>query len=350
MPIEISVIVPVYNEELVVAACHRRLSDVLAATGLAYEILFVNDGSRDGTMKALRLLAASDPRLQILDFARNFGHQVAISAGFAHARGQAVVVIDADLQDPPEVIPLMIAKWREGYEVVYGRRRSREGESPFKRLSAALYYRLLNRFTDVEIPVDVGDFRLIDRKVCQALNQIKERHRYVRGLIAWLGFRQTEVVFDRAPRFAGKTKYPLRKMLAFALDGVVSFSSKPLKLALLPGILMSGAGFIYFLYILYLKMFTQQAQVGWASIMSAILFFNGYTLIMLGIIGEYLGRLFDESKGRPLYVLRDSLFQDAPEPSPLEVPKGKPRAKPKDKPAVSGQPKQASKVRAGRGQ
>jgi dolichol-phosphate mannosyltransferase len=308
--IELSVIVPVYNEEAVLEACHRRLSEILPSLSMAYEIIFIDDGSRDRTLELAKSIAARDRQVQIIEFSRNFGHQIAITAGFAEARGKAIVAIDADLQDPPEVIPLMVAKWREGYDVVYGKRAKRKGESFFKRASSKAFYRTLARLTDVDIPVDVGDFRLIDRKVCDALNGLKERNRYVRGLIAWLGFRQAEVVFERAPRFAGKTKYPLKKMIAFAIDGIVSFSSKPLKLAIVPGLLMSGAGFVYFIYVLYRKFVEAGTEMGWASIMSAILIFNGYTLIVLGIMGEYLGRLFDQAKGRPLYVVREKLFQE----------------------------------------
>lgn len=310
---EFSVIVPAYNEEAVLGICYDRLSAVMRGMGRPWEIIFVNDGSRDATSDIIRSLCARDGHIQMIDLSRNFGHQAAISAGFAHARGKAVIVIDADLQDPPEIIPDMAAKWREGWDVVYGKRVSRQGETAFKRLTSKLYYRFLSRVTDVRIPVDVGDFRLIDRKVCDALNGLKEQHRYVRGLISWLGFRQTAVEFHRAPRLAGVTKYPLRKMLAFATDGIISFSSKPLKLALFPGIVMSIAGFAYFLWVLYLKLFAHATETGWASIMSAILFFNGYTLIMLGISGEYIGRLFDEAKGRPLFVVRETIVQDGVE-------------------------------------
>jgi polyisoprenyl-phosphate glycosyltransferase len=310
MDVDFSVVVPVFNEEAVLPTCHERLTAVMAGVPGIYELIFVNDGSRDRTLAILNALRSKDRHVQVIDFSRNFGHQIAISAGLAFARGKAVVVIDADLQDPPEVIPEMISKWREGFEVVYGRRLKREGESAFKKLTSKVYYRFLAGMTDVSIPVDVGDFRLIDRKVCDALNQLKEKHRYVRGLIAWLGFSQSEVTFSRAPRYAGKTKYPLKKMVSFAADGLVSFSSKPLKLATVPGVVMSLLGFVYFIVVLYQKICLHSTQTGWASLMSAILFFNGYTLIVLGIIGEYLGRLFDEAKGRPLYVIRDSFFQN----------------------------------------
>jgi dolichol-phosphate mannosyltransferase len=308
-----SVIVPVFNEEAVVGECYRRLTEVLSNLDAPWEILFVNDGSRDSSGDIIRQLAQRDPHVQLIDFARNFGHQIAITAGCHKARGEAIVVIDADLQDPPEVIPEMIGKWKEGFEVVYGKRAKRNGESLFKKMTSTFYYRLLRKLTDVSIPVDVGDFRLIDRKVCDAYNQLKEKNRYVRGLISWLGFSQAEVTFNRAARFAGVTKYPLRKMIKFALDGMFAFSAKPLKMAMGPGFLMAFAGFAYFLYVLYLKFFTVKTELGWPSLMSAILFFNGYTLIMIGVLGEYLGRLFEEAKGRPLYIVREVLFQDVPE-------------------------------------
>jgi polyisoprenyl-phosphate glycosyltransferase len=307
---ELSVVVPAYNEEEVLVSCHERLTKVLAATGLRYEIIYVDDGSRDRTPDIIRGVAASDKHVQFLGFSRNFGHQPAISAGFEAARGKAIIAIDADLQDPPEVIPDMIAKWREGFDVVYGRRASREGETLFKKATSKAYYRTLSRLTDVSIPVDVGDFRLIDRKVCDALNGLKEKHRYVRGLIAWLGFKQAEVSFARAPRAGGVTKYPLKRMISFAVDGIVSFSSKPLRLAAIPGLVMAVAGFCYFVYVLVQKFSASGTETGWASLMSVILSLNGYTLVILGIMGEYLGRLFDEAKGRPLYVVRERIEQD----------------------------------------
>lgn len=310
MDIELSLIVPVFNEEAVIEESYKRLTKVAQGMNCVYELIFVNDGSRDSTLSFIRQFQKADQHVQLLDFSRNFGHQLAISAGLAFARGQAVVVIDADLQDPPEVIPLMMQKWREGFEVVYGKRKKRQAETLFKKATSKLYYRFLSRITDVEIPVDVGDFRLVDRKVCDAFNSMKEGHRYVRGLISWLGFRQTAVEFERSPRFAGTTKYPLKKMVNFAIDGIVSFSSKPLKMAIVPGVIMSIAGFLYFLFILYQKLVLHATLQGWASVMCVILILNGYTLVILGIIGEYLGRLFDEAKGRPLYVVRERNFQE----------------------------------------
>jgi dolichol-phosphate mannosyltransferase len=245
--------------------------------------------------------------VQFIDFSRNFGHQTAISAGMDYASGEAVVVIDADLQDPPEVIPEMIAKWREGYDVVYGKRAERKGETVFKRATSAVFYRVLKSLSDVDIPVDAGDFRLIDRKVCEALKLVKERNRYVRGIISWLGFKQTGVEYVRDKRFAGETKYPLKKMLRFAFDGITSFSIKPLKLSSYVGAFISFIGFAYLLVVIFLKLFTDQTVTGWASVMAVSLFFNGVVLMMLGIIGEYIGRIYDEAKGRPLYAVREIL-------------------------------------------
>jgi glycosyltransferase involved in cell wall biosynthesis len=303
----ISIVVPVYNEEEVVFESYKRLKGVLESLNEPYELIFVNDGSRDATPVILRRICEADATVHLIDFARNFGHQTAITAGMDYASGDAVVVIDADLQDPPEVIPEMIAKWREGFDVVYGKRAERKGETFFKRFTSAAFYRVLQSLTDVDIPVDTGDFRLIDRKVCDALKQIKERNRYVRGLISWLGFRQTGVEFVRDKRFAGETKYPLKKMLRFAFDAITSFSFKPLKLSSYVGVTISLGGFAYLMVVLYLKFFTDRTVTGWASMMAVSLFFNGVVLMMLGIIGEYIGRIYDEAKGRPLYVVRETL-------------------------------------------
>lgn len=303
----ISIVVPVYNEEAVVHESYARLKAVLEGMNEPYELIFVNDGSRDATTAIVRRICETDTTVRLIDFARNFGHQTAITAGMDYASGDAVIVIDADLQDPPEVIPEMIAKWREGYDVVYGQRAQRKGETLFKRFTSAAFYRVLQKLTDVDIPVDTGDFRLIDRKVCDALKQVKERNRYVRGIISWLGFRQTGVEFIREKRFAGETKYPLKKMLRFAFDAITSFSYKPLKLATYVGVTVSLGGFAYLLVVLYLKLFTDSTVTGWASMMAVNLFFNGVVLLMLGIIGEYIGRIYDEAKGRPLYVVREEL-------------------------------------------
>lgn len=298
----LSVVVPMYNEEAVVLESYQRLKRVLDETGESYEIVFVNDGSRDHTVPIIEKICEKDPKIKFIDFSRNFGHQIAITAGMDYASGQAIVVIDGDLQDPPEVIPKMMAKWRDGYDVVYGKRKERMGETFFKKLTAKLFYRFLKKMTDFDIPVDTGDFRLIDRKVCDALKQVNEKNRYIRGLISWLGFKQTGVEFTRDKRFAGETKYPLKKMIKFAFDAITSFSYKPLKLASYVGILLSIFSFIYLLVVLIQKLIGNTVA-GWASILAVNLLFNGIVLMILGIIGEYVGRIYDEAKNRPLYVV-----------------------------------------------
>jgi polyisoprenyl-phosphate glycosyltransferase len=300
-----SIVVPMYNEEEVIMESYQRLKKVLDQLTAPYELIFVNDGSKDQTATIIQSICEKDHNIKLIDFSRNFGHQVAITAGMDYSIGQAIVVIDGDLQDPPEVIPKMIAKWQEGYDVVYGKRTERKGDTFFKKLSAKIFYRFLKKMTDVDIPVDTGDFRLIDRKVCDALKQVNERNRYIRGLISWLGFRQTGVEFSRDKRFAGTTKYPLKKMLKFASDAITSFSYKPLKIASYVGSLLSLFSFCYLLVVLYEKLFTANTIPGWTSILAVNLFFNGIVLLILGIIGEYIGRIYDETKGRPLYVVRD---------------------------------------------
>lgn len=303
-----SVVVPVYNEEEVILESYRRLSEVMRGTGEPYEIIFVNDGSRDKTALLARGLCEKDPCVKLIDFSRNFGHQTAITAGMDYACGDAVVVIDADLQDPPEVIPEMLAKWREGYEIVYGKRVKREGETVFKKLTAKVFYRFLRAMTDVDIPVDTGDFRLIDRKVCDAMKKMPERNRYVRGIVSWLGFRSAPVDFERKKRFAGTTKYPLKKMIRFASDAIMSFSYKPLKLATLLGGLVSLLSFVSLIVMIILKLCDIGDFVdGWTSLAVISLFLNGIVLIILGIMGEYIGRIYDEAKGRPLYIVRDTV-------------------------------------------
>lgn len=301
-----SVVVPVYNEEEVVNECYNRLKKVMDSTNEKYEIIFVNDGSRDKTKELVKEICSADENVKFIDFSRNFGHQSAITAGMNYSVGQAVVVIDADLQDPPEVILDMLSKWKEGYQVVYGKRLKREGESIFKKATAKVFYRLLARLTEVDIPVDAGDFRLIDRKVCDALNKLDEKNRYVRGIISWLGFNTTYVEFVREKRYAGKTKYPLRKMIKFATDAVVSFSYKPLRLTSYIGVFLSGASFVYLIVMLFLKLFNVMDTVqGWTSLVAISLFFNGIVLLVLGIMGEYVGRIYDEVKARPLYVVNE---------------------------------------------
>jgi len=294
-----------YNEEEVIEETYHRLKKVMDQTGESYELLFVNDGSRDRSASIIAELAKHDDNIRLIDFSRNFGHQIAVTAGLDYAQGQAIVIIDADLQDPPEVIPQMLAKWREGYEVVYGKRLKRQGETAFKKLTAYLFYRILNILTNENIPKDTGDFRLIDRKVCDAMKHLHEKNRFLRGMISWVGFNQTAVEYVRDERWAGETKYPLKKMLKFAADGIFSFTYKPLKLATYIGFLLSTTGFLYLLYVLYQRLFTTNTQSGWASIIAVNLVFNGITLIILGIIGEYVGRIYEEVKGRPLYIVKE---------------------------------------------
>jgi dolichol-phosphate mannosyltransferase len=311
-PIQYSIVVPVYNEEEVIHETYRRLKEVMISTGEAYELLFVNDGSRDHTAEILKEYSQKDESVILLDFSRNFGHQIAITAGMDYSRGKAVVVIDADLQDPPELILDMIEKWKQGYDVVYAKRTKRKGETLFKKQTAKMFYRFLNSMTDIDIPLDTGDFRLLDRRVCDQMNNLQEKNRFVRGLVSWVGFKQIAVEYERDERLAGESKYPLKKMLKLSIDGITSFSYKPLKLASFAGVALSGIGFIYLLVVLYLKLFTNSTITGWSSLIVAQLFFSGFTLFILGMIGEYIGRIYDESKHRPLYIVRD-VYQKMPE-------------------------------------
>lgn len=303
--VQYSIVVPLYNEEQVIHETYKRLKKVMDSTEEPYEIIFVNDGSRDKTLEMAKEICSHDSSIKLLSFSRNFGHQLAITAGMDHSTGKAVIVIDADLQDPPEVMLDMIAKWKEGYEVVYGKRTKRKGESLFKKVTAKVFYRILKKMTDVNIPVDTGDFRLIDRKVCDALKSIPEHNRYVRGLVSWLGFRQTGVEFVREERFAGETKYPLKKMIKFASDGITSFSHKPLKAATYIGSAVSGISLLYLLVALFEALFTSIHIPGWLITISLSLFFNGLILMALGIIGGYIARIYDEVKGRPLYIISE---------------------------------------------
>jgi dolichol-phosphate mannosyltransferase len=303
--VKYSIVVPVYNEEEVIHETYPRLTEVMRSTKEAYELLFVNDGSRDRTAEIIKEYSEQDPAVVLLDFARNFGHQIAITAGMDYARGEAVVVIDADLQDPPELILEMIEKWKQGFDVVYAKRTKRKGETYFKKQTAAMFYRFLRGMTDIDIPLDTGDFRLLDRKVCNQMNSIQEKNRFVRGLVSWVGFKQIAVEYERDERLAGESKYPLKKMLKLSMDGITSFSYKPLKLASYAGVTLSGIGFIYLLVVLYLKLFTDSTITGWSSLIVIQLFFSGIILIILGMIGEYIGRIYDETKNRPLYIVRE---------------------------------------------
>jgi glycosyltransferase involved in cell wall biosynthesis len=304
----LSIVVPLYNEELVLDELYGRLTTVIESTQMRAEVIMVNDGSTDRTVDIVRRICRLDRRFKLISLARNFGHQMAVTAGLDKAEGDAVVIIDADLQDPPEVIPLMVEKWQEGNDVVYGVRTRREGESAFKRMTAALFYRVLRRATNVDIPVDTGDFRLMDRRVVDELRGMRERFRFVRGMVSWVGFRQCKVEYERARRFAGETKYPLPKMLRFAIDGMLSFSHVPLKFASMMGFCASGVSFIFLLYGIVIRvLFPEQAIAGWASVFVAILFLGGIQLICIGILGEYLGRMYDEVKRRPLYITQEWL-------------------------------------------
>ncbi len=297
--------IPVYNEALVIRETYKRLKRVMEQTDGSYELLFVNDGSKDETLDILRELAVRDDTVKYLDFSRNFGHQIAITAGMDYAVGKAIIIIDADLQDPPELILDMIEKWKEGYDVVYAKRIKRKGETFFKKATAYAFYRLLRAATEIDIPLDTGDFRLIDRKVRDQLVGMRERSRFVRGLVSWVGFKQTAIEYERDERFAGETKYPLKKMIQFSLDGITSFSYKPLKLASLLGFLLSVVSVGWMAVVLYLKLFTDATVTGWSSLVMTVLFFNGVVLMMLGVIGEYIGRIYDEVKQRPLYILKE---------------------------------------------
>ena len=299
----VSIVVPIFNEIDVIDACYERLSTVLKSLdGFEYELVFVDDGSTDTSHSRLLELQAKDKRLKVIHFSRNFGHQIAITAGVDMVNGDAIVVIDADLQDPPEIIPDMIEKWQDGYDVVYGVRRKRAGESRIKRGTAAFFYRMLRRFTNIEIPVDVGDFRLISSRAAVQMRQLREKDRFVRGLVSWIGFPQIGVAYDRDERYAGSTKYPFRKMLKFAIDGITSFSSVPLKLASWLGYIASLFAFIYLLSVFIQKMMGHTVE-GWATIMVAMLLLGSVQLICIGIIGEYIGRIFNETKCRPMYVI-----------------------------------------------
>jgi dolichol-phosphate mannosyltransferase len=309
----LSVVVPVYNEQDVIEALHSRLLQVLAPSIPSFEVVFVNDGSRDNSAAMLDSVCRSDTRFKAIHFSRNFGHQAAVTAGMRAVDGQAVVVIDADLQDPPELIHDMMAKWKEGFDVVYAQKKRREGIGPIKRSAYYLYYRLLRRLTDVEVPPDTGDFCLMDRRIVDLINAMPERNRYVRGLRAWLGFNQTAIMFERPGRFAGETKYSFRRLVGLAMDGILSLSKAPLRLATYFGFVASGLSFVLMIAFVIERLFgsTHLAPRGWASTIVVILFLGGVQLVCLGMIGEFIGRIYDEVKQRPLYIVgRTTGFQD----------------------------------------
>ena len=306
MKITYSISAPIYNELENIPELYRRVKEVMDSTREPWELILVDDGSTDGSTEAILNLAKEHESVRPLIFARNFGHQIAITAGWDYARGDAVVIIDADLQDPPELILEMAKKWKEGYEVVFAVRTEREGESWFKLWTASLFYRLIYRITDVKIPLDTGDFRLMDRKVVDVLKQMRERHRFPRGMSAWVGFKQVGVEYKRAARKAGETKYPFRKMFRLALNAITSFSYFPLQVATFFGFASAGIAIIAIPFVVYMRITGSQAFFGQATTLIAVLFLGGVQLISLGILGEYIGRLYDEAKGRPLYILRDA--------------------------------------------
>ncbi len=304
----ISIVVPCFNEQEVFAETYKRLTETFAqldSTRYSYEIIFVNDGSKDTTAQLIDEKVKSDPHIRGINFSRNFGHQIAITAGLDNCKGDAAVVIDADLQDPPHVILEMVKKWEEGYDVVFGKRIERAGESAFKLLTAKYFYRFINRLSDVDIPLDTGDFRLMDRNALDQFLSMRESYRFVRGMVAWIGFNQTYVEYDRESRFAGTTKYPLKKMLRLASDAILSFSNTPLKVATFVGFITSFAAFIGIVYALIMRIFIKDYVEGWTLLMISILLIGGIILLVLGIIGEYVGRIYGEIKRRPLYIIKD---------------------------------------------
>lgn len=307
----LSVVVPCYNEQEVISETIKRLQNFCVEVNLDTELIFVDDGSFDRTREILKGFAAEDSRIKLIGFARNFGHQIAVTAGIDAANGDAVVLIDADLQDPPEVIHQMIAKWREGYDVVYGTRTERSNESRFKLVTAQGFYRLLNQLSDIPIPLDTGDFRLMSRNVVDTLKAMPERDRFIRGMVSWVGFRQTALPYKRAKRFAGESKYPLAKMFSFAMDGILSFSTKPLEISIAMGMFCAAIALIGIFYSLFLRLFTNIWVEGWTALMIAILFIGGVQLISIGILGQYVGRTYKEIKKRPLYVVQEYIgFND----------------------------------------
>jgi len=301
-----SVVAPVFNEIESISAFCTKVTEVMGPLENAWELVLVDDGSTDGSTDAIRELAAENSHIRPIIFARNFGHQIAVTAGLDYARGDAVIIIDADLQDPPEVILGLIEKWKEGYQVVYAVRRKREGESKFKLATAALFYRLIQRITDVKIPLDTGDFRLLDRKVVNVMGQMRERHRFLRGMSAWVGYRQIGVEYDRKERFAGSTKYPFKKMLQLALNAITSFSYFPLQMATYIGFVSAGLSIIAIPVVIALRLSNRAELSGQATTLISVLFLGGVQMITLGILGEYIGRIYDEVKGRPLYIVSEA--------------------------------------------
>lgn len=303
---KLSIIIPIYNEESNIYKLYDRMLSVVTKLPLTYEFIFINDGSKDQSIQLIKSLTTKDTHVKYIDFSRNFGHQIAVTAGLDKCTGDKIVIIDADLQDPPELIGEMYEKMKEGYEVVYAKRRSRKGESFLKKFTARTFYRTLASLTSVEIPVDTGDFRIMDRKIVEVLKQMPEQHKFLRGQISWIGFRQTYIEYDRDERHGGQTGYTYKKMIRFALDGITSFSNVPLKFATISGFVVSGIAFLIMLYALYSRFILKDYVPGWTSLILSIMFIGGVQLICVGIIGEYISRLGDNVRKRPLYIVRDS--------------------------------------------
>jgi dolichol-phosphate mannosyltransferase len=322
----ISIVAPVFNEEPIINELYRRIAEVMDSTGEAWELVMINDGSSDGSAQLMRALHERDPRVRVINFARNFGHQNAVTAGMDYARGEAVVVIDADLQDPPEVILQMLAKWREGYHVVYAVRAERRGETFFKKLTAKLFYRLIYRITDVDIPLDTGDFRLMDRQVVNALKTMREHNRFIRGMTSWVGFRQTGVLYVRQERFAGQTKYPLRKMMRFALDAITGFSYFPLQVTIYASLILALVAVLALPVVAFLRLATgENVFEGQASTLVVVLFMSSFQLFFFFVMGQYVARIYDEVRHRPLYIVVET-WDSVPESgSGVQVDQPQPR-------------------------
>lgn len=309
---KLSIVIPMYYEEEVANECYERMTKVCKSiSDYEYEIIFVNDGSKDKTFEILENISKKDKNIKVISFARNFGHQCAVTAGLKYTTGDAIVIIDADMQDPPELIPEMLKLWEQGNEVIYGKRKKREGESRFKLLTASMFYKTLNALSDVEIPKDTGDFRLVDKKVVDTINAMPEHNKFLRGLFSWVGYKQYAYEYERKERYAGETKYPLKKMLKLATDGIIGFSTKPLKLLGGLGIVSIIISFIILLYALFSFIFDwNNVEAGWTSIMVSITFFAGVQLLSIWVLSEYVGRIYDESKGRPQYIIDKTLNID----------------------------------------
>lgn len=299
---DLSVVIPIYNEQENIQLLYTRVTGVLDTMNITYELVFINDGSKDSSLELIEKLASTDTKVKYIDFSRNFGHQIAVTAGLDHVIGNRIVIIDADLQDPPELIVEMYKKMDDNFQVVYARRKSRKGESFLKKVTAKMFYRTLSSITSIDIPLDTGDFRIMDRKVVEVLKQMPEQQKFLRGQISWIGFNQTYVEYDREERHGGETGYTYKKMLRFALDGITSFSNLPLKLASLSGFVVSGLAFIIMIYTLYIRFFHNDYVQGWTSLMLSVMFIGGIQLICVGIIGEYISRISTNIRNRPLYI------------------------------------------------